>query len=221
MAEIVGGYGGLLSEIGRWGDAAKQLETALNHARESKSDSIIAQILNLQGNSSFYSGDLKAARKSYDDALAMASKTSAESLVLQIKANLARLAVKEGRGQSVIQSLQQLSSSADASGLKSVSIACSINLGEALLKTKDYAKARSELDRALARAEKLKLVPLQAQIHDLLGSVLLQSGTRADAARQFAEARKLLDEITKSAPDLVKRSDFSPIIEHAKQNPTL
>jgi tetratricopeptide (TPR) repeat protein len=217
MAEIVGGYGGLLSEIGRWGEAATHFETALNHARESRSDSIIAQILNLQGNASFYAGDLKTARKSYDDALAIASKTNAESLVLQIKANQARLAVKEGRGQSVIQSLQQLSSSADTSGLKSVSIACSISLGEALLKTKDYAKARSELDRALARAERLKLVPLQAQIHDLLGSILLQSGSRADAAPQFAEARKLLGDLSKSAPDLVKRSDFSPIIEHAKQ----
>ena len=62
---------------------------------------------------------------------------------------------------------------------------------------------------------------LQAQIHDLLGSVLLQSGTRADAARQFAEARKLVDDLSKSAPDFVKRSDFSPIIEHAKQFPSL
>src|SRR4029453_5826537 len=147
MAEIVGGYGGLLSEIGRWGEAARHFETALNHARESKSDAIIAQILNLQGNASFYGGDLKNARKSYDDALAIASKTNAESLVLQKKGNQARLAVKEGRGQSVIQSLQQLSSSADASGLKSVSIACSIYFGEALLKAKDYPKARSELDR--------------------------------------------------------------------------
>src|SRR5262249_24241077 len=83
-------------------------------------------------------------------------------------------------------------------------------------KTKDYKQARNELERALARAEKLSLRTLQAQIKDLLGDRLAQSGNNADASSQYAEARRLLDEIAKEtqSAEVLKRIDLSSIVDH-------
>jgi eukaryotic-like serine/threonine-protein kinase len=104
---------------------------------------------------------------------------------------------------------KQLSTAADVAGLKHLSIACSVYLGEALLNNKDYKQARTELERALARAEKLGLRTLQAQIRDLLGSTLAQSGNSGDASYHYAEAQRLLDEIQKEAQstELLKRAN--------------
>src|SRR5262249_1640262 len=153
----------------------------------------------------------------YEEALPIASKINDQSQILIIKTSLARLDVKEGRSQSAIARLRELGKAADTLGLKHLSIASSVYIGEALLNTKDYARARTELQGALSRAEKLGLQTLQAQSRDLLGSVFWLSGKRDDAARNYAAAHQILLAMGKeSGPtDLFKRSDLSPIIEHS------
>src|SRR5262249_15807321 len=129
------------------------------------------------------------------------------------------LTVKEGRAQSAIATLKQLRTEADTLGFKRLSVACSVYLAEALLKTNDYKQARAELERALPKAERLGLQSLQPHIPDLLGSKLEQSGNKDDAASQYAEARRLLDEIAKEAhsTEIQKRIDLSSIIDHSSR----
>src|SRR5262249_6601965 len=122
MAEILAGYGISLGEVGRSADARTNLEEALKIAKESKSDAVITRTLNFQGDNLFYSGDLKGARSRYEEALPIATRINDQSQILLTKANIARLDVKEGKSQSAIPRLRELSTAADALGLKAVSI---------------------------------------------------------------------------------------------------
>jgi tetratricopeptide (TPR) repeat protein len=217
MAEILGGYGNSLSEVGRWEEARSNLDEALKIAQDSKSDAVIARSLSFMGDNLFYRGDFKGARSRYDQALPIASKINDQSQILIIKTSLARLDVKEGRSQSAIARLRELGKAADTLGLKHLSIASSVYVGEALVNTKDYARASTELEGALSKAEKLGLQTLQAQSRDLLGSALWLSGKREDATRNYAAAHQILLAMGKESgrADLFKRSDLSPIIEHS------
>jgi tetratricopeptide (TPR) repeat protein len=87
-------------------------------------------------------------------------------------------------------------------------------LGEAFLATKDLAGARRELEAALGLSEKLTLVPLAANAHYWLGTILNQSGDSAGATRHFLEARKLVDAMHKEArtDDLLARDDLRRIL---------
>jgi serine/threonine protein kinase/Tfp pilus assembly protein PilF len=69
MGDILSGYGNALSLVGRSEEAQKNLDEAVGLAREIKSEPLVAQILNYQGDLSFYKGDLKSARSQYEQAL--------------------------------------------------------------------------------------------------------------------------------------------------------
>jgi tetratricopeptide (TPR) repeat protein len=88
-----------------------------------------------------------------------------------------------------------------------------VDLAEALIQTKNYAKAKDELNRALNRGEKLGLRALLARSQYLLGRALQLSGNAKEAASHFAEARRILDDIKKDAgsDSVTKRSDLAPI----------
>src|SRR5215469_3030922 len=97
FGDILSGYGNALSLVGRSGEAQKSLDQALGLAREIKSEPLMAQILNYQGDLSFYQGDLKSARSQYEQALRIASHTSDREKVLISRINLAKVAAKGGR----------------------------------------------------------------------------------------------------------------------------
>jgi len=126
---------------------------------------------------------------------------------------LAKLAVKQGNAASAAASLRTVGNDADTIGLKYLSVECSVYLGEALIETKSYAKAKDELNSALNRSEKLGLRGLAVQSQYLLGLDLHLSGDSKGAASHFDEARRGLSEIQQEAKTdaIAKRSDFSPI----------
>ncbi len=213
MAEILSGYGSALAHIGRTEEARKSLNEAMSLARELKNQALIAQILNLEGDSFFYRNDFKSARPLFDQASQLALQTTDRHLVLVSKTNLSKLAVKEGRSQAAISALRGLVKESDTLGLKGLSVECSIYLAEALVNTKDYSHARQELERSLEKSEKLGLRMLMAKAHYLLATTLRITGNRAEASRHYGEARRILDEIRKEArsDDVLKRGDLSPI----------
>jgi tetratricopeptide (TPR) repeat protein len=212
-AEMLGGYAGSLALVGRSQEAEKSAAEALDLARQVKNDSFIAQNLNVEGDVFFYRGDMKAAAAHYQQALEIASRNSNRRLSLVSKINLAKVAVKQGRSRESIAVLRGLAEQADTAGLKYLSVECSIYLGEALLNTKDYAKAQEELNRALARSDKLGLQMLQAKGHYLLATAFRLAGNSADASQQYANAHRILDNINKEAKTdtFLKRSDLSTI----------
>jgi hypothetical protein len=88
-----------------------------------------------------------------------------------------------------------------------------------MIKNKEYAPARQELQRTLGKSEKLGLRLETARIHYLLGVTLRLSGNVTEATSQYREAARLLDEIRKEqgAEHLTERYDLKPIYAEATQ----
>jgi tetratricopeptide (TPR) repeat protein/predicted Ser/Thr protein kinase len=213
MVEMLSGYGDALAQAGRGEESQKSFDEAMSLARELKNDAFVAQILNYQGDSFFYRGNFKSARSLYEQAMKVASHTTDRGKVLISRFNLAKAAVKEGRSPAAISGLKGLAQEADTLGLKYLSAQCSIYLGEALVNTRDYSRARQELERAVAKTEKLGLRTLSAQGHYLLATALRATGNGTEASPHYREALRLLDEIRKEAgaEKVIERADLKPI----------
>ena len=213
MFEVLSGYGDALAQAGRGEESQKSFDEAMSLARELKNDAFVAQILNYQGDSLFYRGNLKSAQSLYEQAMEVASHTTDRGKVLISKFNLAKAAVKEGRSQAAIGALKGLAQEADTLGLKYLSAECSIYLAEALVNTRDYSRARQELDRAVAKTEGLGLPTLSAKGHYLLATELRLTGKGAEAAGHYREALRLLEDIRKEAgaSNVLQRADLNPI----------
>jgi tetratricopeptide (TPR) repeat protein len=184
---------------------------ALTLAREVKNQTLVAQNLNFQGDVFFYRGDTKEAEVRYRQALQSSSQASDRRLGLISKFNLARIAAVQGHSRAAISSLRGLSDQADAAGLKFLSVECSVFLGKALFDTRDFPRAREELNRALARSEKLGSQSLQAQSHYLLATVLRLSGEASEAQRHYSDTRRILDAMSNEAKSdtFLKRFDLA------------
>ena len=213
MAGILSGYGGALAEVGQWDEAQKTLNEALSLARELKSQPAVAAALYFQGDAAFYRGDFQSARNLYGQAVQAASQTKERDKVLDSRIGLAKIAVSEGHSREAISSLKSLAQEADSLGLKYSSVECSIYVGEALVNSKDYVRARQELESALGKSEKLGLRTLLAKDHYLLGTTLRLTGNGTEATGHYREALRLLDEIRKEAgvERVVERADLKTI----------
>jgi eukaryotic-like serine/threonine-protein kinase len=217
MAQALNDLGGVLAKSGRGAESPKLLEEAQGLARGLKNDGLSASVLDHQGDTSFYQGDVKSAKDSYQQALHLAAHSSEKTVLLTTKLNLAKVEIAEGHAQAAVGELRILGQQADALGSKYLSVDCSISLAEALIKAKNYASSRQELQRTLSKSEKLGLRLENARIHLLLGMSLRLSGNAAEATAQDREALRLLDEIRKEqgAEHISERSDLKPMYAEA------
>ncbi len=219
MAEALGDLAGGLARAGRGSESGKLLDEAQPLARDLKNDTLLAGILNSQGDAFFYQGDLKAARNSYEQALHLAAHSADKDVLLASKLDAAKVAVFDGRSRAAAADLRALAQQADAQGRKYVSVASSVLLADALIRNKDYPAARQELQRSLGRAEKLGLRLEGAEIHYLLGTALRLSGATAEASLQYRESSRVLDEIRKEpgAEHITERFDLKPVFAEDAQ----
>ncbi len=99
---------------------------------------------------------------------------------------------------------------ADSLNLKYLSLVSSIEISQATISAKDYARARQDLERDLSRSEKLGSRLESARIHYLLGEAIRLGGNSRDAVSQYAQALRLFDELKKDpgAEHLLDRSDL-------------
>src|SRR5438552_4964201 len=222
LPEIQSAYSNALLLIGRGDDAQKNLEEALGLARELKNNALIARVLNLQGDRLFYRGDFKAARPLFEQASQVAARTTDREQILLSKFNMAKIAVKQGRSQDAVNVLKPLADDADRSGLKHLSIECSVYMAEAVIASKQYSQARDLLDRTRRNSENLGLQVLLAKSQYLLAEVLRLSGNQTEAAQHYAAAHQTLDDIRKEArtDDFLKRSDLSVIYQQSARGQT-
>jgi serine/threonine protein kinase/Tfp pilus assembly protein PilF len=215
MAEILSGYGNSLSEIGRYDEAQKNLTEAMSLAKELQNKTLVAQILNFQGDTFYYRGDIKAAADLFAQALAASSGEVEKETVLLSKLNAAKCAVEEKRYQAALAPLKAVVKEADAAGLKYISTEATLALAEAFLDAHQYPAARRELETSLNTSEKLNLQSLLARSHFLLGRTLEPSGSKgaAEAAPHYATAKRMFEDIRKeSGSDLIlKRQDLAAI----------
>jgi serine/threonine protein kinase/Tfp pilus assembly protein PilF len=223
MAEILSGYGNSLSEVGRYDEAQKNLTEAMSLAKELQNKTLIAQILNFQGDTFYYRGDLKAAADLFAQAVAASSGDVEKDMVLLSKFNAAKCAVEEKRYQAAMAPLKAVVKEADAVGLKHTSTEATLALAEAFLDTHQYPAARKELETSLNACEKLGLQALLARSHYLLGRTLELSGSggAAEAAPHYATAKRMLETIRQESgsDDIRKRQDLAAISTLAVSHP--
>src|SRR6266436_4515137 len=221
MAEILSGYGNSLSQLGRYDEAQKNLTEAMSLAKELQNKTLVAQILNFQGDTFYYRGDLKSASDLFAQAVAASAKDVEKDTALLSKYNVAKCMVEEKRYKAAVAPLKALVQDADAAGLKNISTEATLALGESLLNARQYPAAKKELETALSTSEKLGLQVLQARSQYLLGRTLELSGSgSADAAPHYAAAKRILDSIRQeSGSDAIfKRQDLSAISAHRPGN---
>ena len=216
-ADIESSYGGALTLVGRAEEAQKSLEEALNLARSLQNNSLVAKALNLQGERFLYGSDSSAARRAFEQALAAATKSNDRNQVLMAKCGLARASIQEGHAAAAVGILKALSADADAMGEKYLSTRCSLYLGEALVESKDYPRARQELETVERKARDSGMGSLLPQTHYWLAMALRGSGDKSGAAAHLQQAAQLLGEMQRESrgDSLLKRSDLRPIAEAA------
>src|SRR6266446_2589110 len=200
MAEILSGYGNSLSQVGRYDEAQKNLAEAMTLARELQNKTLVTQILNFQGDTFYYRGDIKSAADLFAQALAATSGKVEKDVVLLSKLNSAKCVVAGKHGQAPIASLKALVQEADAVGLKHISTEAELALAEARLNAHQYPAARKELETSLRTSERLGLQALLARCHNLMGRTLELSGSgSAEAAPHYAAAKRILEKIGRAS----------------------
>jgi tetratricopeptide (TPR) repeat protein len=211
LGEILSGYGNSLNLSGRMGDAQAPLDEALKLATDLKNPNLVAQTLRFQTERFYYSGDLKRATELGKQLSQAVQSASDRSLSLQVQADMAILASTVQPTKALATRLGELAQEADARGLKSLSVECSIHRGETLRALRDDADALREAERAISRAEELGLKVSLAKAHYLKASVLR---TRNDPAarKDYVNALRLLEEVkSNSGENVLKRADLAPI----------
>jgi eukaryotic-like serine/threonine-protein kinase len=219
MAELLGGYAEALTLAGRGAESQPYLDEALSLSRELKNDGMVAQTLDFEGDLAYYSGNVKSARSYYQSALQAASHTKEPDKTLIAKADLARIDIEEGRAAAATGNLRSVAQQAEEQGFAYMGVECSIAMAKALLRIRDYPRARTELEHALQQADKLGLKPLSAIAHYELAIVLQQSGNSTDAPEHFKAAIQLIDNMRKEpgAEKILQRSDLKAIYDDASQ----
>jgi tetratricopeptide (TPR) repeat protein/predicted Ser/Thr protein kinase len=221
LAESLNDLADTLSLAGRGEESGKLLDEADKIATELKNESVHSELLNTQGDVAFYRGDYKVARGAYEQAAQAAAKTKDREKILIPKMNLARMSIAEGRAQAAIPELKAAIQQADALHLKYYWLRGSVDLADAMIKTKDYTHAREQLDQALNTSEKLGARLETAIIHFEMGDLLKQTGDTPGAAGQYQQGAALLDEIKKEpgAEHLLDRIDLHAMYADATQVP--
>jgi tetratricopeptide (TPR) repeat protein/predicted Ser/Thr protein kinase len=213
LAQIHSGYGEVYAQMGMSDEAQKELDAALTIASGLKNQELVAKIKGFQGDRYFWRGDFKSARPLYKSAEQEAVHSTDRQLALVSSFNLAKLDVEEQGSHAPVTRLEALRESAEAAGIKYLSLQCSLYIAKALIQTKRYAQAVSELQRAQVAAEKMGTDQLVAQCHYLLGQVAALTGNAAESQRQHDEAARILTGVQQEAHnDLRGRYDFAPIL---------
>jgi len=176
-----------------------------------KNDAMVAQAYGFMGDAAATRGDFQTARGLYEKASQAAEHSTETDKKLIAKLALARLSALEGRGKEAIPALKSLAAKAESMGLKYLAAECSLALAEAMTQARDYANAKSELERVLLRADKLGLQPISAKAHFLLGRIARATGKSADAENQYRQAAQQLETISKEkgAEKFLQRPDIS------------
>jgi serine/threonine protein kinase/tetratricopeptide (TPR) repeat protein len=219
MAQALTDLASGLAKAGMGTESPKLLDEAEELAKGLKNDALLAAVANSRGDGYFYQGDLKSAKSAYEQALRLASHAADKDALLNIKLNLARIAVEDGRAAAAINDLRSVDKQADAQGRKYISVAASLLLADSLIEEKNYSSARQELQSTLGTSEKLGLRLETARVHYYLGTALRLSGNASDAAAQYRQAQGLLDALRKEqgSERLPDRYDLKPIYTETSQ----
>ncbi len=216
-AQILNDYAEALAMAGRGAEAGKPLEDAQAVASELKNDTVMANILDTQGDVLFYRGDSKAAKNLYQQSLQMASRAKNDDRILISRLSIAKADIAQRQGPAAAGSLRQLVTQADAAGRRYLSVQCSVALAEASVSPKPDPRGRQELEQLLGKSEKLGVRMESARIHYLLANSFRAAGDPSAAAGQYRQTIAILDDIKREpgAEHLLERSDLKALYDEA------
>ena len=216
--ESVGGWGDVLTQVGRGQEGRASLDEALNDAHQIKNDTWTAIATNWMGDSYFYQGDYATARQQYEQALAIAAKTPDKETALLAKVNLAKTDLALGHSAAAIPVFKKLAQDADALGLKAVSVECAVYLAQASIAARNNGAAE-QLPLTLARAENLGLRILQAKADYLQATLDARNRKNSDAALHYRQVVGILDGISKEdgSSKVLDRADLKGIYSEAQK----
>jgi tetratricopeptide (TPR) repeat protein/tRNA A-37 threonylcarbamoyl transferase component Bud32 len=207
-------YGSALGNLGQIGEAAKVLQGAADLARGLKIAPLLVDVLNYQGDLHYRQGDLKQARAFYDEALKQAKTVGDPSRIALSRLHLAMTDVKDGR-TGAGSDIGNLAREVDTWGYKAESVSAAIALGESLVASKQYARAQTELEGALAISQRIELRVQLAQSNYWLSRALTGLGDATGAKRHMQEAQRVLaaiqNDAKSNADDILKRADLAAI----------
>jgi eukaryotic-like serine/threonine-protein kinase len=219
MLAVLNDAANALAEAGRGSESTPLLSDAQSIAHDLKNEGVRAELLNTEGNVARLGGNWKEARRSYDQALRIASRTADKEALLTAKLHIAEVGLAEGQAQSALRDFRQLSGEASQATLKYLSLASSTGMAEAMIALKDYSHARQELERALGNSEKLGSRYQSARIHYLLGNALRLGGKSAEATSHYRQSLALINEMSKEpgAEKLTERFDIHALFTQASR----
>jgi tetratricopeptide (TPR) repeat protein/predicted Ser/Thr protein kinase len=213
-ASVLSEYGKALAQVGKKEEAAAKLEESLALVRTLKNQDEMARIQGFQGDNAYYSGDLKAARQYYSQAMQSAAHSSDPFLVLTCKFNLGKLAVADGHSQAAFQIMKSVSDEANKLGLKYVAAESSLYAAAAMIALKKYDDAKLSLQDVLLQADKLGALALKAQGHALMARAFRLQGKASEADREKGIADQLLGDLQSEGHfDLKARYDFASVMQ--------
>jgi serine/threonine protein kinase/tetratricopeptide (TPR) repeat protein len=217
LADSLNDLADALARAGRSKESATPLQEAQTIAHDLKSDALNASLLLTQGDVAFYAGDLKAASSLYDQALRASAHVSEADLAMLAKLDLGKAAIADGRAGGAVSSLRSVAQQADAQGRSYISLDAAVSIADGMLRLKDYVHPRQELERDLARSEKLGTRLQSAKIHYLLGEALRLTGNQSEAALQYRQAVAILDAIKAEpgAEHVAERFDLQAVYKAA------
>jgi tetratricopeptide (TPR) repeat protein len=219
MATALVGYGEALAQAGRGDEAKASFEEAAALSRQINSPGAAAQVALAEGNAASFRGDFKSARGFYEEALQSASAAKDAEQLLLAHSALGFNDIQQGNAAASIASLRNLAQQAESQGMRFESLRCHLELADALLRTKAYPAARTELERTLTQSEKLGLRALQTRAEFLLGEDFRLSGNDPLAKDHYKKTLQLLDDIQKEAGSspVLKRTDFAAMEENSRR----
>jgi eukaryotic-like serine/threonine-protein kinase len=219
MAQALSGNANALIQAGRGAEAQPILKEGSDLAREIKSDTTLAELLNSEGDDAYYRGDSKSAKTFYQRALETAKRAKSREDTLIAQFSLARIQLQDGNSRGALAVFRKLGDQANTIGLKYFSLECSLYSAQALLHDKHYPDAEQEAQRTLARSEPQSLRLLVARAHYLLGTASRSRGNQLEAAGHFRDAVHVWDEVRKEpgAEKSFERADLKSMYAEASQ----
>jgi serine/threonine protein kinase/tetratricopeptide (TPR) repeat protein len=212
-SEALSGYGRSLALSGQAAQAEAPIKEGLAIAEGLKNQQLQAQVLSLEAERLFYSGDYKSAQQMAAQATKAAQSTAARGVILSARAIGAIIAATIAPTRALAGDLSVLAKEAGTEGLRALAVECAVARARVLLQLGDLNDAAAEADRALSSADGMGLrVPLAAA-HYVRASVRRANGDAAAARREYAAALRLFEQIRSDDGNaqVLQRSDLAPL----------
>ena len=213
-ALALGALAQALARAGRGDEAGPYLDQLEGLARELKDNTLTAQALGTRGEIAMYHGDLAQAATYYQQAMQAASRSNDRDTIVTAKLDLGRIAVAQGKGTDAVNRLRPLQG-AEVTSDRNLALLCAVTYAEALILTKDYARARQVLQEVAAPAEKSGMRLRLARIDYYQATASRLSGDSADAWNEYRQALTLLNAVRNEpgAENILRRADLKAIFD--------